>query len=92
MRGAYERLKDSFEKQGKPLPENRGKRRDRDCMVFNFLATEIMQGRLDTIRSLFREGEEVYPGTEHCAQQHIQICVRNPSSILEIKLASRGET
>lgn len=82
IRQAYERLKESYEKQGLPLPDNQGTRRIRDCLVFNYLATEIWP--VDTVRSLFMEGEEIYPGTTIRTRQHIQLCVRNLDCILEV--------
>lgn len=83
IRKAYERLKESYEKQGVPLPDNKGKLRTLDCLVFNYLATEIWPV-VDTVRSVFMEGEEIYPGTKLRTRQHIQLCVRNLDCILEV--------
>lgn len=82
VRLAYERLEGNYKKIGKELPENKGKCRTRDCMVFNYLASEILP--VDTLRSPFMEGAEIYPGTELRARQHIQLCVRNLECIFEI--------
>lgn len=36
----------------------------------------------DSVRCGFSEGQELYPGAMLFEQTHIQICVRNPRSIL----------
>jgi len=35
----------------------------------------------DSVRSLFVEGEELYPGAGFHEKNHIQICIRNPNCI-----------
>ena len=35
----------------------------------------------DTVRGMFTEGEELYPGSGFSAQSHVQIAVRNDDCI-----------
>jgi hypothetical protein len=63
-----------------------------DCAVMNYLygiresAQESDPGSLPyvTVRALFPEGAELYPGAGFRAKTHIQICVREPEQILGV--------
>lgn len=68
-----------------------------DCAVMNslFETQKIMQELepadqagvvqpSDTVRALFPEGGELYPGAGFRDKTHIQICVRNPEQILGV--------
>lgn len=71
---------DQFPSNGKTL-----KVRNLDCAVFNYLHVIRTSAQLrpyDTIRAGYREGEPLYPDTDLCREDHIQICVRNTDSIL----------
>lgn len=56
-----------------------------DCFVFNWLHKTRQAENLppyDTVRGLFWEGAEIYPGAGLREANHIQICVRYPDCIL----------
>jgi hypothetical protein len=88
---AYQVLKNSFEESGIPLPKNRRTSksadlllRDLDCAVINSIHTTLAAAGkppLDTVRAAFWEGDELYPDAGFRAQNHVQICVRNPNCI-----------
>ncbi|MFV8751067.1 hypothetical protein ACNOYE_11035 [Nannocystaceae bacterium ST9] len=69
---------------GKPLPPNRGGRREADCFAINQLCTSAGEGGdpFDSVRASFHEGDEVFPGSGLRVRSHIQIAVRNPNIIL----------
>lgn len=69
------------------LPKNKGKRRDLDCLVINWLVatSEREQGiRFQTVRSTFLEGEPAFPTSGVLRESHIQIAVRDKSCVLGI--------
>lgn len=63
-----------------------------DCAVMNFLFEITEEARradpasrpYETVRALFPEGEELYPGAGFLDKTHIQICVRAPEQILGV--------
>ena len=68
------------------LPSNNASllRRDLDCYVIE----HVLRSRdafgappADTVRGVFIEGDEIYPGAGFREKTHIQISVRNPSCI-----------
>jgi hypothetical protein len=88
VKRAYVQLKDIMNKTNASLPQNiasnQGARNDRlirqlDCAVIEYL----MDGdnTFDSVRGLFPEGKELYPGAGFRDKDHIQICVRNPNCI-----------
>jgi hypothetical protein len=74
---------------GAKLPENRGKDRDKllrylDCAVIRYLHGAIESSgepSFDTVRGLFNEGDELYPGSGFKQKTHIQIAVNNKDVI-----------
>lgn len=90
VRGAYERLSEAYGEAGAQLLENRNVDgnlviRHLDCAVINFahlLRQEAGQPPFDSVRAAFFEGEPLYPNAGFQRQTHIQICVRNPQSII----------
>ena len=76
---------------GYPLPVNKpiksGKDlllRHLDCAVIEFLHTynEVMENDpFDSVRGVFFEGDELFPGAGFKEKNHIQVCVRNPNCI-----------
>lgn len=93
---AYLSLKDLYAKAKKPLPENRNSTRggdfDRrmrllDCAVIRHLHELIADledegvTAYDTVRGMFTEGSEIYPGSAFHEQSHVQIAVRNREAI-----------
>lgn len=91
LRTAYELLCESMAKEGKPLPVNRNSQgtsdrllRELDCAVvetIHKLMTSTGQVAFDSVRGMFVEGDEVYPGSGIREKDHIQICIRNPNCI-----------
>jgi hypothetical protein len=83
---AHRNLKQFFTLKGQDLPKNlSNKQRPLDCMVINHLH-ELRklknQREYDSVIGYFAEGESIYEGGELRHQNHLQICVRNPSCIL----------
>ena len=71
------------------LPRNRGKDGDKllrylDCAVIRFLHKALQERdepAFDTVRGLFTEGQELYPGSGFHQKTHVQIAVCNQSAI-----------
>ncbi len=58
--------------------------RNLDCAVIEFshyLNRETNKQPYDSVRGVFWEGGELYPGAGFSRKNHIQICVRNPNCI-----------
>jgi hypothetical protein len=63
-----------------------------DCAVMNFLygilqtaqASDPKSQPYTTVRALFPEGSELYPGAGFRDKTHIQLCVREPEQILGV--------
>lgn len=68
----------------RPLPENVGAKRSRDCFLINrFCDRTVREGApYDTVRGLFQEGTPLVEGSALLSQNHIQIVVRNPAAIV----------
>lgn len=95
LSAAYITLEKTLEVAGQPLPKNKSKKsllsgvgdlllRDLDCAVINFLHSQREEDRskpYDSVRGVFWEGEELYPGAGFKKMNHVQICIRNPNCI-----------
>lgn len=88
LKDAYNGLKTAYTNAGLELPLNTGGpdkgKRALDDLVFRFLDQFREDNKLDkydSIRGLFVEGKELYPGAGFRAKDHIQICIRNPHCI-----------
>jgi hypothetical protein len=58
--------------------------RELDCAVIeNLHETRMEENRkpFDSVRGVFVEGQELYPGAGFNDKNHIQICIRNPNCI-----------
>lgn len=58
--------------------------RELDCAVIENLHDERVMLNLkpfDSVRGVFVEGKELYPGAGFNEKNHIQICIRNPNCI-----------
>ena len=91
----YLLMAESFDLAKMPLPKNEGRTNDKllrklDCAVVQHLHARLEQewqsgaGLLepfDSVRGLFSEGDQVYPGAGFKKKTHVQICVRNPNCI-----------
>jgi hypothetical protein len=88
VRQFYPRFQAIFQASGAEEPRNSGGGdlllRKLDCAVLNaFHQARKIEGQpeFDTVRGLFPEGKELYPGSGLRQNTHIQICVRNPENI-----------
>ena len=90
LRGFHDRMVTNFEASGKPVPRNVRSHRSLDCAVFNFLyaGLDLMDRRIDTARAVYvptSSAKRVYFGSWISEETHIQICVRNPKSVLAVR-------
>ena len=86
----YQLMKDDFLKLGKILPENKDTKTDEhknllyralDCSVIEYMHYQINQEEsikeFDTVRGVFVEGGQAFPGSGINSKNHIQVCIRN---------------
>lgn len=71
--------------EGRLPPRNKGKNHALERAVFNFLC-ENMDRAVDTVRSIYPEGKELFPGSSQRSHSHIHLCVRTPGMIGRIEL------
>lgn len=91
LRTGFELLKTRCELAGTKIPHNRMSKkskdvllRDLDCAVIEQIHDYNSQtGQLmyDSVRGVFEEGEEPYPGSAFKEKTHTQVCIRNPNCI-----------
>lgn len=91
LKKGYELLSAKCRQAGVPIPQNgkENKRgdvllRDLDCAVIQQLHTYNQeQGKTgyDSVRGVFWEGEEIYPGSGFREKTHTQLCIVNPNCI-----------
>lgn len=81
----YHDLREIYLGEAKTLPQNKGKRRDLDCLVINTLVAKAnaLDGAdpLQSVRCPFIEGEPAFPGSAILRKSHIQIAVRDHACI-----------
>lgn len=87
----YKVLKASIDAIGEKMPTNKNGRsktdvllRDLDCAVIeqvHQLNRINKMAEYDSVRGVFTEGKEMFPGSALQEKTHIQICVRNPNCI-----------
>lgn len=88
VKDAYAIMAENYQAAGVVLPVNDGKTKDKgrrqlDCLVMNTLHDYRRDNHAvmyDTIRSVFPEGDPLYPGAGFQDKNHIQICVRPEST------------
>jgi hypothetical protein len=88
----FSMLEGQLTESGQPMPENRAAGhqdldlvlRRRDCAVLNFALSELDREaiRYDTVRGVFTEGTEAFPGSRIFSKTHVQVAVRNSACIL----------
>jgi hypothetical protein len=83
---AFVRLQKVFQQAGKPLPENQPDRlrHNLDCAVINYLhylQAEENKPAFDSVKGVFIETPDLYPGSAFGSKNHIQIAVRNQDCI-----------
>lgn len=91
LKQGYEILKVKSEIAGTELPKNIMGRSKTDKLLRNLDCAVIEQiheynrdtGRneYDSVRGMFTEGKEIYPGSGFVEKTHVQICVINPNCI-----------
>lgn len=91
LKNGYNMLVASCESIGDKIPENKNGRsktdlllRNLDCAVIQMIHSynDIMNiEAYDSIRGVFPEGKEAYPGAGFVVKTHIQLCVVNPNCI-----------
>ena len=86
VRQVYNALSRTASNEGKLLPTNGAglRARNLDCLVFNALhrwRETVGLPAYDSVRGLFWEGDELYPGAGMREANHVQICVRNAGCV-----------
>lgn len=91
LKRGYEFLKFRCEITGEPMPVNRESKhstdvllRDLDCAVIQHVheLNRVSERKaFDSVRGIFVEGKEPYPGSEFRAKTHVQLCIVNPNCI-----------
>lgn len=93
LSSAHTALVKTLKAAGLPIPENKQGEgaaesdlllRELDCAVINFLHSQRAESGetpFDSVRGVFWEGEELYPGAGFREKNHIQICILNPNCI-----------
>jgi hypothetical protein len=65
-----------------PLPKNIDElRRPLDCTIFNYLYESMPEPKFQTVRGVFIEGGELYPGAFIASRTHVQLAVRDLTCI-----------
>jgi hypothetical protein len=86
LASGYGLVRELYTREEKELPQNfvgvDRLRRDLDCLVINTLLAG--DKRFKTVRGVFLEGKDAYPGAMIKEQTHIQIAVRDASCILGV--------
>jgi hypothetical protein len=94
VRAGYEEFQRANALAGAKLPVNERAhgddldlvKRHLDCAVINFVHLLRKQEGLaafDTVRGIFTEGGELYPGAKIQTKTHVQVCVRNPAKSIK---------
>ena len=88
VKATYEDFAAYVATAGKSMPENRFGNdrllRELDCAVINHLhqvRETINETPFQTVKGIFVEGDEIYPGAGFYANTHTQICVRDVNCI-----------
>jgi hypothetical protein len=86
LREEYKRVRRVRRARQLPMPRNRGKRRDLDCLIVNELVDSSEDDGVffQTVRCPFLEGRPAFPGSGILRESHVQIAVRDKSSILGV--------
>lgn len=91
LEDGYRSLARAMKESGRPMPQNKpiGSAADLllrklDCAVIQWVHLGRQQEKqtlFDSVRGVFVEGEPLYPNAGFHKNNHIQMCVRNPSCI-----------
>lgn len=82
IRDAHNALSEIYQAAGLPMPVNRPEKfkHPLDCQVINHLhkiLAEKGHPPVDSIKAIFQEPPELYPGSAFMGKNHIQIAIRN---------------
>jgi hypothetical protein len=82
LRTAHGKLQRVSDEAGVPMPQNQpdGLRHNLDCAVINYLhrlEAEEKRQPFDTVKGIFIEAPDLYPGSAFGSKNHTQIAVRN---------------
>lgn len=96
VKAAYESLVKVQALSGRPILENRQDLRTRklDCAVIrrvHEIVEELRMPSIDTVKGIFVEGEELYPGAGFREKTHTQIAVCDPACVKGIFRVARSE-
>lgn len=91
IKEVYNSFVAEYRKANRPLPEQnteRSKAHRLDCAFFNYIAEVLAeQGeKISAIRSVFVEGDRVFPKSAIFDRAHVQIAIRDTSVIEESSL------
>ena len=91
VKDSYVNIVLSARKNEQEIPQNKSVSgstdkliRELDCAVIenvHFMQRQIHLRPFDSVRGVFVEGDELYPGAGFHDKNHIQICIRNPNCI-----------
>jgi hypothetical protein len=91
LQNGYNMLAASCENTGDKMPENKNGRsktdlllRNLDCSVIEMIHNyneKMGFESYDSIRGIFTEGKEAYPGSGFVEKTHVQLCIVNPNCI-----------
>ena len=87
IREAYEIFVREYERANIPLPRQnpqRSKAHRLDCAFFNYIVEKVLASQnmvIGSIRAVFNEGDRIYPSSALSDRAHIQIVIRDLSSI-----------
>ncbi len=91
VKDSYVNIVLSASKNEQEIPQNKSVRgssdkliRELDCAVIenvHSMQRQIHLRPFDSVRGVFVEGDELYPGAGFHDKNHIQICIRNPNCI-----------
>lgn len=89
LTAAYYMLRETFELSGRQIPENKLGNdkllRHLDCAVIElhhyWNEKQLELPPYDSVRGVFQEGGEAYPGSGFMKKSHIQLSIRNPNCI-----------
>lgn len=89
LRGFHDKMIEDMEAAELEIPINVRTRRRLDCAMFNYMYDDCEQARkpLDSARAVYvptSPARRVCTGSWISEETHIQICVRNPKSILAV--------
>jgi hypothetical protein len=85
LAGAFPEFCRVQRENGRPMPENKGRRHNLDCAVINW-TIEYLESKhgqtYHTVRGMFQEGNPAFATSEIKTKSHIQIAVRHPEVVL----------